>query len=130
MIHKIINTGKYLLVVDPKAKVDANDPQDILSKVLAHLPLKDSEVLHGIPLLPPLEEGVWTLPIGIYVYSVGYGMFIPATGEEISVSNDWVGSYVYEGNLNEECLWTKGKIKKEGESCTLNNNCIFPKCTE
>ncbi len=28
----------------------------------------------------------------------------------------------------EEC--SKHGVKKEGESCTLNNNCIFPKCTE
>ena len=23
----------------------------------------------------------------------------------------------------------KNGIKREGESCTLNNNCIYPKCT-
>lgn len=126
MIHKIINTEKYLLVVDPKATVDLNDPQDILSKVLAHLPLKDSEVLHGVPLLPSLEKGVWTLPVGINVYAVGYSMFMPSIGEVISVSDDWVGSYVYEGNLDDECFWNG--VKEEGESCTRNNSCTFPKC--
>ena len=24
---------------------------------------------------------------------------------------------------------SKHGVKKEGESCTLNNNCIYPKCT-
>jgi len=149
MIHKIINTGEYLLVIDSKAIVDegeiclfraetdyivkATNPieedlviQDIYWKIIAHLPLKDSEVLHGIPLLPPLEDGVWTMPVGIYVYTVGYGMLIPATGEDIPVSDDWTGSYVYEGNLDDECFWNG--TKREGESCTRNNGCTFPKC--
>ena len=25
---------------------------------------------------------------------------------------------------------SKNGVKKEGESCTLNNNCIYPKCLE
>ena len=25
---------------------------------------------------------------------------------------------------------SKNGIKKEGESCTLNNNCIYPKCNK
>jgi hypothetical protein len=151
MTHQIINTGKYLLVVDPEAMVEegevclfraetdyivtATTPieedlviQDIYWKIVAHLPLKDSKVLDRVPLLPALEEGVWTLPIGINVFSTGYGMIIPATGQNIDISNNWVGSYVYEGLLADKC--SKYGVKKEGESCIQNNNCIFPKCLE
>jgi hypothetical protein len=151
MIHEIINTGEYLLIVDPKAIVEegevclfraetdyivkATNPieedlviQDIYWKIVAHLPLKDSEVLKGVPLLPPLDVNVQTMPVGFDIYATWYGMYIPATGQNIPVSDDWVGNYVYDGLLDDKCLWTKDKIKKEGESCALNNNCVFPKC--
>lgn len=47
MTHNIIKTENYLLVVG-----------DSDAKIIAHLPLNNSPVLEGVPLLPPLEDDV------------------------------------------------------------------------
>ena len=71
MKHKIIKTDNYLLVVDDseikindwtyhpikglyKAVVDGAYTNQ--KKVIAHLPLKDTLIFEGVPLLPPLED--------------------------------------------------------------------------
>jgi hypothetical protein len=74
MKHNIIKTEKYLLAIDDsEIKVgdwfylnDANiiaeyisvKPVNEAKKITAHLPLNNSPVLEGVPLLPPLEDGV------------------------------------------------------------------------
>jgi hypothetical protein len=75
MTHNIIKTENYLLVVDDS---EIKEGKTLLSKrgiihtnigwnygdkvIIAHLPLNNSPVLEGVPLLPPLEddnEEVW-----------------------------------------------------------------------
>jgi len=76
MTHNIIKTENYLLVVDD-SKIKQNDwciyrtgevihylvklNTDNLKKIIAHLPLNNSPVLKGVPLLPPLEDEVLEL---------------------------------------------------------------------
>ena len=72
MLHKIIQTDNYLLVVD-ESEIKEGDcylsPSGIwfynhlnpnhnknCKKVLAHLPLNNSPILEGVPLLPLLED--------------------------------------------------------------------------
>jgi hypothetical protein len=74
MTHNIIKTENYLLVVDD-SKIKQNDwfylndaniiaeyisvkPVNEAKKITAHLPLNNSPILEGVPLLPPLEDGV------------------------------------------------------------------------
>jgi hypothetical protein len=77
MTHNIIKTENYLLVVDD-SKIKQNDwciyrtgevihylvklNTDNLKKIIAHLPLNNSPVLKGVPLLPPLEDGETMCP--------------------------------------------------------------------
>jgi len=77
MIKELIKTDNYLLVVDGseiqegdyrmniqrgyvKLVDDApeyyNRRNDVFKKVIAHLPLNNSPILEGVPLLPPLEQ--------------------------------------------------------------------------
>ncbi len=76
MTHNIIKTENYLLVVDD-SEIKQNDwciyrtgevihylvklNTDNLKKIIAHLPLNNSPVLEGVPLLPPLEDEVGEL---------------------------------------------------------------------
>ncbi len=73
MTHNIIKTENYLLIVDD-SEIKQNDwciyrtgevihylvklNTDNLKKIIAHLPLNNSPVLKGVPLLPPLEDEV------------------------------------------------------------------------
>lgn len=72
MEHKIINTGDYLIIVDDSEIKDSDifyDNGDVIDttyvkvvhteyakKIIAHLPLNNSPMLEGVPLLPALEE--------------------------------------------------------------------------
>jgi hypothetical protein len=80
MKHNIIKTEKYLLAVDDsdikqgdwfycfqnnnvlkcfkKEGLLLNGYHTIYQKIAAHLPLNNSPILEGVPLLPPLEDGV------------------------------------------------------------------------
>jgi hypothetical protein len=74
MTHNIIKTKNYLLVVDDSEIKEGdwcyNEYQKTISKFMigvgiglckkniAHLPLNNSPVLEGVPLLPPLEDEV------------------------------------------------------------------------
>ena len=85
MIHKLIKTDNYLLVVDESeikegdfrcniqrgyislVEIDEdtayyNRRNDVFKRVIAHLPLNGSPILEGVPLLPPYsrhqEDGV------------------------------------------------------------------------
>ena len=78
MAHKLIKTDNYLLVVDDsltigkgyalntsyKLLLKYNTDQhlaysnDIVKKIIAHLPLNGSPILEGVDLLPPLEEDI------------------------------------------------------------------------
>jgi hypothetical protein len=49
MKHELIQTENYLLIVDD------------LEKTIAHLPLKNSPVLEGVDLLPPIDEIIKSL---------------------------------------------------------------------
>ena len=99
MTHNIIKTENYLLVVDD-SKIKQNDwciyrtgevihylvklNTDNLKKIIAHLPLNNSPVLKGVPLLPPLEDEVLELvqayvintpdnePLRVYAFIEGY----------------------------------------------------------
>jgi hypothetical protein len=72
MKHKLIKTENYLLVVD-ESEIKAynyitdnykvwkwNDDSSLLGrkKVICHLPLNNSPILEGVPLLPRLEDEV------------------------------------------------------------------------
>jgi hypothetical protein len=43
-----------------------------------------------------------------------------------NIISKWLFKYGNEIIMEKECV--KNGIKKEGESCSLNNNCIYPKC--
>jgi hypothetical protein len=74
MEHKIINTGDYLIVVDDseikKETYCYDSINNILvfykgsmknigfQKVISHLPIKNSPILEGVDILPPLEDEV------------------------------------------------------------------------
>lgn len=79
MKHNIIKTDNYLLVVND-SEIKAGDyglitsavmsydamlkewNQPLGSKIIAHLPLNNSPILEGVPLLPILDEGVFVTP--------------------------------------------------------------------
>ena len=103
MQHKLIKTENYLLVVD-KLNCPAKEGQTFLTKeglihtnigwnygdsvIIYHLPLNNSPVLEGVPLLPPLENEVehidnlafkaykeqseWTWSQFEQIFSIGY----------------------------------------------------------
>ena len=72
MKKELIKTENYLLVVDDSAikvgdwfltddkRIEQSapdwNPREWHKKILAHLPLNDSPILEGVPLLPPLED--------------------------------------------------------------------------
>jgi hypothetical protein len=70
MKHKLIKTDNYLLVVDDKIEegdfllskegiIHANFEWNFGDKrIIAHLPLNNSPILEGVPLLPPLEDEI------------------------------------------------------------------------
>jgi hypothetical protein len=75
MKHNIIKTENYLLVVDDSEikyddhfideykmlymlKNESTEKYKSVKKVISHLPLNNSSVLEGVPLLPPLEDEV------------------------------------------------------------------------
>lgn len=72
MKHEIIKTENYLLVLDDSEIKDGDWciyktgeiiqylvklNTDNLKKIIAHLPLNNSPILDGVPLLPPLPSG-------------------------------------------------------------------------
>jgi hypothetical protein len=85
MQHKIINTGDYLLIVDESEikegdwYIDLNlkqifsksNPQiskiEWQKKIIGHLPLNNSPILEGVPLLPPLEDEIIGKPLDNYI---------------------------------------------------------------
>jgi hypothetical protein len=79
MKHEIIKTENCLLVVDDSEIKEGdyrlniqrntihfvdeepsyfNKRNDVFKKIIAHLPLNNSPILEGVPLLPPLEDDV------------------------------------------------------------------------
>ena len=72
MTHPIIKTDSYLLVVDDKSEIKEGERglsinnavythfnhlgKEYGKKVIYHLPLNNSPILEGVPLLPPLED--------------------------------------------------------------------------
>jgi hypothetical protein len=72
MVHKIIQTENYLLVVDDSKIKDyyydffvnklkhsggaKYAKSDIAKQVIAHLPLNNSPILEGVDLLPPIDD--------------------------------------------------------------------------
>jgi len=102
MTHNIIKTENYLLVVDDSEikegdwiyKSNSNTLNiagkgyhnftQSDAKIIAHLPLNNSPVLKGVPLLPPLEDEVLELvqayvintpdnePLRVYAFIEGY----------------------------------------------------------
>jgi len=83
MKKELIKTNEYLLVVEKEHLVDMPSNLNVYSmryrnvirfsevensylnecfEILFHLPLNNSPILEGVPLLPPLEEGVFTFP--------------------------------------------------------------------
>ena len=102
MTHNIIKTENYLLVVDDSEikegdwiyESDSNSVNiagkgyhnftQSDAKIIAHLPLNNSPVLEGVPLLPPLEDEVVELaqayvintpdnePLRVYAFIDGY----------------------------------------------------------
>ena len=125
MKYDILHVDDYLLIVDPDPKAEIHVKEiclfraetDYLTilrdiddsyketywKIMAHLPLNGADSLDKIPLLPDLmviDETVnsiseFNIPVAFKVWSVGSGMFIPATQQTIGASNDWVGRYIY-----------------------------------
>lgn len=71
MKHELIQKENYLLIVDD------------LEKTIAHLPLKNSPVLEGVDLLPPIDEIIKSLQQP--KYPVGF-----ECGMEICENNDVV----------------------------------------
>ncbi len=101
MKHNIIKTENYLLVVDDSQikyddhfideykmlymlKTESTEKYKSVKKVISHLPLNNSPVLEGVPVLPPLEDGVVELaqayvintpdnePLRVYAFIEGY----------------------------------------------------------
>ena len=85
MEHKLINTGDYLLIVDESGSFKKESPYWLnytnticpnrdfgntwmvgLRDIIAHLPLNNSPILEGVPLLPPLEDEVEKLARDFY----------------------------------------------------------------
>ncbi|MFZ9756044.1 MAG: hypothetical protein ACO3DK_08435, partial [Bacteroidia bacterium] len=77
MTHNIIKTENYLLIVSDEIPTTLYydiylnqvrhtggaeyGESSISKKVIGHLPLNNSPVLEGVPLLPPLEDEVGEL---------------------------------------------------------------------
>jgi hypothetical protein len=125
MIHKIITTENYLLVVDDLEIKENNyvyveghvKPQmckgfenngDVLcynnlpyikektKKVISHLPLNNSPILEGVDLLPPLEDDF--MPAG-FECEINNPMFALSLQPQITTNpqglTQWVGEYIY-----------------------------------
>lgn len=132
MTHNIIKTENYLLVVDD-SEVNINqyvycdlgyiekvmdiidgwiyhtntlgkNPIKHYKKITAHLPLNNSPVLEGVPLLPPLEDEVGELaqayvintpdnePLRVYAFIEGYNKAkekYKYTEEDMVIFADW-----------------------------------------
>ena len=124
MKHKIIQTENYLLVVDDSEIKEGNwyfdstdkaalNPiykrsQDLIEeyygckKIIAHLPLNNSPILEGVPLLPPLEDDVEKLAEQEYPISKGGSMWMP-TRFDLDQSNRQEG-FVRGYNKAKECF--------------------------
>jgi hypothetical protein len=92
MKHNIIKTENYLLVVDDSEikyddhfideykmlymlKTESTEKYKSVKKVISHLPLNNSPILEGVPLLPPLEnevEEVWEQGLGAELEKLPY----------------------------------------------------------
>lgn len=96
MVYKLIKTDNYLLVVDDSLtigkgyalntsyklllKYDTDQhlayANDIVKKIIAHLPLNGSPILEGVPLLPPYsrhqEDGIEELAEEVYGKGVNH----------------------------------------------------------
>ena len=100
MTHNIIKTDNYLLIVSDEIPTTwyydtylnqvrhtggaEYGESSISKKVIGHLPLNNSPVLKGVPLLPPLEDEVLELvqayvintpdnePLRVYAFIEGY----------------------------------------------------------
>ena len=122
MTHNIIKTENYLLVVDDSEikegdwiyKSNSNTLNiagkgyhnftQSDAKIIAHLPLNNSPVLEGVPLLPPLEDEVGELaqayvintpdnePLRVYAFIEGYNKAkekYKYTEEDMVIFADW-----------------------------------------
>jgi len=94
MNHELIQTENYLLIVDDlEIKVGdlyLNQTGNVIEKltyripssghwckkIIAHLPLKNSPVLEGVDLLPPIEDDVEKLADEIYPETYYSGLYV------------------------------------------------------
>jgi hypothetical protein len=135
MTHNIIKTENYLLIVSDEIPTTWHydtyinqvrhtggaeyGESSITKKVIGHLPLNNSPVLEGVPLLPPLEDEVGELaqayvintpdnePLRVYAFIEGYNK----AKEKYKFTEDDLREALFEA-LNtpkEECCVTHTK---------------------
>ncbi len=103
MTHPIIKTDNYILITSDEEILIGDvvlsklnqiilfskyyDPK-LYKKVIAHLPLNNSPILEGVPLLPPLPPLPMTFPT---IECIGDNLWEELTGgQEVSVNRgDW-----------------------------------------
>jgi hypothetical protein len=130
MEHKIINTRNYLLIVDESEikegdwYIDLNlkqifsksNPQiskiDWQKKIIGHLPLNNSPILEGVPLLPPLEDEVEKLA------DEHISQFQVFTSEYHN-KNDFIAGY---NKAKEKYKYTEEDIKKAFRAGFIQRN--------
>lgn len=147
MIHRIVHTGNYLLIMD----TSNTNPLDS-SKVgdpIAHLPLNGSPILEGVPLLPPYsrhqEEGVEELAqewydkgelTSAYSFKAGYNKArekYKYTEEDIRKAIDMATTSKHDSTLiffnAEEIIQYLHQYPTEFE-CEMEDYCGSPLTTE
>jgi hypothetical protein len=130
MKHNIIKTQNYLLVVDDSEIKEGDwiynkerEPSILQcmgkgslrgwSKIIAHLPLNNSPILEGVPLLTPLEDEVENLVDGV---------FGKRTTDNFATREVWKHGY---NKAKEKYKYTEQDLKKAIE---MAQECFICEC--
>lgn len=93
-----VNIQRYYVKLADKEGLDYyNKRSDVFKKAIAHLPLNDSPILEGVPLLPPLDEGVFITPTH-FEFEMRDALISPM-GREVDPMN-------FDQNQS-SCIWQK-----------------------
>jgi len=142
MTHKLIKTKDYLLVVDDSEIKEGdwyktplgiysqfNGTEKLLEgtqKVSAHLPLKGSPILEGVPLLPPysLHQEDDIDELAEYYWKMQYIMALYESTKPYIIE-DFKSGY---NKAREKCKYTEEDMRKAidmATTCKHDSTCIF-----